>query len=113
MEPAAAFAVNSPPLPLARRAPRGRHRRAATSIELRLCLVKAIARDIRDRALTAEDIRRMLGEAEASAIRREVGNLRAHRADRFGPERLQVYCKILDLDVFAVIAGHAARRLAA
>ncbi len=47
----------------ARRAPRGQHRRASISPILRLTLVKAIARVLRDRALRAEQVRMMLGEA--------------------------------------------------
>jgi hypothetical protein len=58
------------------RAPRGRHRRAATSLELRLRLVRAIASPIYARKLTAEGLRLLLGESEGGvgSIRRELAH---------------------------------------
>lgn len=59
MEPIAAFAVDLTSQGLVARAPRGRHRRAATSLELRLRLVRAIAATVyavygKDRELARE-----------------------------------------------------------
>lgn len=109
MEHAAAFAVATPPGQRASRPPRGRHRRAATSLELRLRLVRAIAATVYARRLTAEGLRVLLGEAEGGtgSIRRELAHIRSHRAEPFGVERLQVLVEVLGLDLFAILAGQA------
>lgn len=109
MEPNANIAVDSPGQARAARSPRGRHRRAATSLELRLRLVRAIAATIYARKLTAEGLRILLGESEGGvgSIRRELAHIRSHRAEPFGVERLQVLIEVLGLDLFAILSGQA------
>lgn len=79
---------------------------------MRLCVSRALAREIRDRGLTAKDLIRLLCEEEESSVRREMAHFRANRTV-VGMERMQVYCEVLRLDVFAIIAEAASsRRLA-
>lgn len=95
----------------AKREPRGPHRRAIASTNLRLNLVRAIARTLRDRAIRAEHVRLRLGESEGSlgSLRRELAGIKAHRTT-LGFERLLVQCEALGVDATAALCGAPAER---
>lgn len=102
MEPAADIAVGSASPDRATRPARGKYRRAKAVGEFCYRLTRALAEEIKRRALTNEAIIALLGEnpARSSYTRAEVAAIRAWRSDEFTQDRLLIFCEALNVDPF-------------